>query len=124
VSGSFVRNATGSLWSRLSKAGTGDKIAGGTGSAQIAESGRVACRLLTRAFQKGGSSPRVSLLMVMGAGGLLAGGLYPAAGYIYDSTWTPGSSAASWQANGGASFGSSSVTFGSGGAIIVSDWEG
>lgn len=40
------------------------------------------------------------------------------AGYTYDSTWIPGGSTTPWQSNGGATFGSSSITFGSGGSII------
>src|SRR5579863_10621605 len=52
------------------------------------------------------------MLMLAGAASLLAG-------YSYDDTWTPGGSTPSWPANAGASFGSSSITFGSGGSVLV-----
>jgi hypothetical protein len=83
-------------------------------------SARVSCRLLTRAVQKvSGSAPRAALLLVLGAGGLMAGGLYPSPNYVYDgAAWAPGGSTTNWQANGGASFGSSAITFGSGGSVM------
>jgi hypothetical protein len=71
---------------------TGDKIAGGT---------------------------RVGLLMLACLPALAQTGAWPASTYTYDgSTWTPGGSTTAWQANGGASFGSSSLTFGSGGSAM------
>jgi hypothetical protein len=65
-----------------------------------------------------GSAPRLVLVLVVGAAGLLASGYYPSQNFVYDYAWTPGGSTAPWHANGGAAFGSSSITFSSGGSII------
>jgi hypothetical protein len=90
-------------------------------------SGRASCRLLTRAVQTRGAvgwcgGPTLALLLLaVGASSLVEGaytGAYPSPYFAYDYTWTPGASTTPWKANGGASFGSSSVTFGSGGSII------
>jgi len=74
---------------------------------------RRAQRSGTRFFSSlSGRAARCALLGIATAFSVLAQ-------YTYDgATWSPGGSTSSWQANGGASFGSSSITFGTGGSII------